>query len=863
MRSAVVLVALAFVSLLARVLAHLETDWLWFHGLGQERVFWRLLAAKWIAGGLTGILTTTVLLANFWVVERVAPPEARLGRGTPSHARLRRILLIAYLAVSAAAGFIVGRSVVLGSWQQITLWLHRRDFGMTDPLFDKDLGFFVFSLPLYQKVAQWLLLTFAVALVFAFAAHVATGAIRVKPPPVSASRGAYAHLLTLAALLLLVLAWKHWLGQYALELSSDNRTVPGAGYTEVHVLLPWLRVLVVVSLAGAAMMLYAAVRRSRSLPAIALVMVAVAEFVNPSILPSVVQRIIVDPQTLSRERPYITDSIKMTRRAWGLDRVTERPVPANTGISERELRDNRDVLRNIPLWDPDVLRGEINQQQSIGSYYTFPGVTLDRYMQRGKPQAMMIAERELDIRRLDPSGRTWANDHLAYTHGYGLVAVPAGGVDGEGSPTFLTSAFGLGRPPIRLRQPRVYYGVQPPGAEPWVVARTGRNEIQKPLPGDAPQPEYHYDGAGGIPASGLLRRAVFALRLGDFNLLLSQTLEGSSRILLRRDVNDSLRTLAPFLHWDRRPQVAVVDGRILFLAHGYTTSSSYPYSESLDVGGRRVNYMRGSVVATVDAFSGRIRMYAMEPDDPILGAWQDAFPTLFTPASRLPASVRDHLRYPQELFDAQSTIWASYHADDIDEFYTRADAWDRPSDISGPIQKVGTLPNRYYQFGRQGPTLRPSYLLARLPGDRRQRFMLTTPFTPYSGENLTGYLAGTLDARGRVRLTQLSLPRSRRVLGPAQISRRILAAPPVTDRLRLLNQETTDLGDRAVNTVEVGAPQVVPIGDSFLYVQPIYVTSPGTGVTKLRFVTVYLNGRVGFGGTLDEALRRAQAAGDG
>ena len=853
---------LAIVTIFARVLAHLETDWLWFHELGQERVFWRLLTAKWVEGSLVGVFTTILLLANFLIVERSAPPEARLASGDPVTARRRRVTLAIYLVVSVGAGILVGRNVVIGSWQEITLWLHRQDFGVSDPLFDKDVGFFVFSLPLYQKLAQWLLVTLAVALVSAFAAHVAKGAIRTKPAPVSATRGAHAHLLALAGLILVVLAWQHWLGQYTLELTRGNRTVPGAGYTEVNVLVPWQRALVAVSLAGAALMFYAAVRRSRSLPAIALVIVLVAEFVNPSIMPSVVQRLIVDPQTLSRERPFLVDSVRLTRRAWALDSVAERQVPANAAISDRELRENRDLLRNIQLWDPKVLRAEIAQQQSIGSYYTFPHVTVDRYMQGGKPQAMIVAERELDISRLDPSGRTWANDHLGYTHGYGLVAVPAGGVDDEGSPTFVASEFGLGRPPLRLRQPRVYYGVQPRGAQPWVVPVTHRSEIEKPLPGDAPQPEYHYDGAGGIPVSGLLRRAVFAFRFGDANLLLSETLEGRSRILLRRDVNDRLRTLAPFLHWEARPQVAVVDGRITFLTYGFTTADTYPYSASVEVDGREVNYMRGSVVATVDAFSGRVRVYAADPRDPILRAWQDAFPTLFTPASRMPAGVRAHLRYPRQMFDAQSRIWASYHADDIDEFYTRADAWDPPSDISGPIQRVGTLRNRYYQHGRGGPRLRPSYQLARLPGDRRQRFMLATPFTPYSAENMAGYLAGTIDARGRPRLTQLSLPRSRRVLGPAQVSRRILAAPPVTDRLRLLNQETTDLGDRSVNTVQVGAPQVVPIGQSFLHVQSIYVTAQGTGVAKLRFVTVYLNGRVGIGRNLDEALGRAHAAAD-
>jgi uncharacterized protein len=858
MRSALLLGALAIAAQLARIAAHAETEWLWFHELGQQRVFWTLVASRWLAGSLAGLGTTAFVLANLWFAERTAPSEGQLPGGRRTRTRLRRILLSVQLGVSAAAGLVVGRSVVLSDWQHILLWLHRRDFGVMDPLFHKDVGFFVFSLPLYQQVAKWLLLTTAIALACAFAAHAATGGIRTKPAPVSATRAAHAHLFGLGALVLVLVAWQHRLSQFALELPRRGATLPGAGYTAVHVQLPWLHVLVVVTLAAAAMLVYAAMRRSWSVPAVALAMVAVGELVNPAILPSVVQRFVVEPQTLSRERPYIAHAIALTRRAYALDRVAERPLPANAAISERELRANRDVIRNVQLWDTDVLRPEIAQQQAIGSYYGFPNITVDRYSRGGKPEGMIVAERELDLSRLDPSGRTWANDRLAYSHGYGLVAVPAGdaGVDDQGKPRFVTSEFGAGRPPAELREPRVYYGVQPRRAQPWVIVRTQRAEVEKPLSGDAPPPDYHYSGNGGIPVSDPLRRSLFALRFGDLNLLLSETLGPHPRILLHRDVGDRLRNLAPFLHWEKRPEVAVVGGRITFLAHGYTTSDSYPYSARVRVGGKELNYLRASVVATVDAFSGQVTMYPTDADDPIMRAWEAAFPTLFTPAEKMPSDVRAHLRYPQALFNAQSRIWASYHIQNVDDFYIKADAWKRPADVSGPVQRVGDVRHRLTPSGR-ARRLRPDFVMARLPGQRRQQFMLATMFTPYSEENLSGYLTGTLDALGRPSLTQLSLPRSRRVLGPSQVSRQILASPGVSGRLRLLNQETTDLGERSVNIIEVGDPRVVPIGDSFLYVQTIYVSARGTGATRLRLVTVFLNGRVGYGTSLDQALRSA------
>jgi uncharacterized membrane protein (UPF0182 family) len=848
---------LGLVALLARVLAQFQTEWLWFNEVGQGQVFWTMLASKWLAGSLAGLGTAIFLLTNFWVVERTAPRDARLPRDHRSTARLRRTLLPAYVALSVGAGLVVGHSVVRADWQQLILWLHRSDFGVVDPLFHRDVGFFVFSLPLYQKVAHWLFLTVAIGLASTFAAHAATGAIRVKPAPISATRAAHAHLLALGALLLVVTAWQHRLGQFALELPRPGAKLPGAGYTDVHVVLPWLRALVVVSLVAAAMLLYGAVRRSWAIPAVALVVVAFAELANPAILPSVVQRFFVDPQTLSRERPYIAESVRFTQLAYGLNRVADRPLPANGKISLSDLRANQDVLRNVQLWDTDVLRPQIDQQQSIGSYYAFPNTTVDRYRKAGGARAMIVAQRELDLRRLEKSGRTWANDHLAYTHGYGLVAVPAGGVGPAGQPKFVTSEFGAGRAPTKVRQPRIYYGVQPRGAKPWVIVRTKRPEIEKPLPGDTPEPEYHYDGGGGISLGNPLRRVMFGLRFGELNLALSETITGQSRIILHRDVGDRLRTMAPFLRWEKRPEVFVVDGRIQFLAHGYTTSDSFPYSAQVEVGQKQVNYMRGAAVATVDAFSGRVTLYATDDDDPILRAWRGAFPTLFTSADRMPAAVRAHLRYPRELFDAQSEVWATYHIDNTDDFYTKSDAWQRPAELSGPVQKVGAIRFRYKH---QSPQMRPYFLLARLPGDTHERFMLTTVYTPHSQENLSGYLTGTMDARGRPRLTQLTLPRARLVLGPSQVSRQILATPGVGNKLRLLNQETADLGSQAVNAVELSEPRVVPIGDSFLYVQPIYVTAQGSGVTRVRLVTVYLNGRVGYGKSLREALRVARTA---
>jgi uncharacterized membrane protein (UPF0182 family) len=861
-RAAALVAALVPVVLVTRLVARLQTDWLWFHELGQDRVFWSLIDRRWLPGTLAGLGTAAFLLFTFWIAERTAPPPEP-GPAGVRRLRLRRVLLPAYGAVAVVAGIAVASSVVEADWRHLILWAHRSDFGVTDPVFHRDVGFFVFSLPLYRRVAGWLLLTTGLALAGAVLAHTATGGIRGRDGPVSATRAARVHVLLLGALLLLLVAWEHRLGQYLLEVPRRGADLPGAGYTDVRVVLPWLRVRVIVAVGCAVMLLVATIRASWSLPAVAVVVLGLSELVNPSVLPAVVQRVVVDPQTLSRERPYLADSVRMTRRAYGLDGVVRRALPADGRITDGELQANRDVLANVQLWDTDVLRPEIDQQQAIGSYYSFPNITVDRYDRGGRPEGVIVAERELDLRRLEPSGRTWANDRFAYTHGYGLVAVPAGdrGVDQEGKPRFLTSGFDAGSPPALLRHPRLYFGVQPRRARPWVITDTHRAEVEQPLEDGAREAAYHYDGGrmggAGIPLEGVLRRGLFALRFGEPNLLLSQTLGAHPRLLLHRDVMDRVRTLAPFLHWERHPQVAVVDGRVVFLAHGFTTSDTFPYGARTTMAGEEVNYLRGSVVATVDAFTGAVAMYVDDEGDPVVRAWREAFPSLLQPAERMPRGIREHLRYPKELFDVQSRMWAIYHSDDVDRFYTKADTWKRPADTSGPIQRVGDVRTL---SGSEAPKLRPSYVLARLPGDPQQRFHLTTAFTPYSEENLSGYLAATMDPDGRPHLTELTVPRTPRVLGPAQVSRQILASPGVSATLRLLNQETTDLGERAVNAVEISDPQIIPIGGALLHVQAVYVTAQGTGVTRLRLVTVYLNGRIGYGPTLRAALRRAGAS---
>jgi uncharacterized protein len=848
--------------------ARLYTDLLWYSEVDQVDVYWTSLRWKVLTAAVVGLGSACFVLLNLRAVQRAmshAPdpsPGSQLWRN-------RRLLMP---AVAVACGWLALELRPADAWQQLLVWTHRTDFGVDDPLFHRDAGFFVFSLPLYREVNRWLLETIAMAGAVSLAAYVAAGAFR-KGRRRRALRAARPHALVLAAALLAVVAWRFQLDQYSLALPHDP-VAPGATHTDVTVRLPALRVLKLVALAGAALCLYAFVRRRIPMAATgALALVALITLGVQSDLPSLVERFTVQPQALSRERQHVADGIAFTRRAYGLDRVDVRTLPAGTQLSRKEIARARMTVDNVPLWDQDVLRPTLTELQSIGRYYDFPSVTVDRYTIDGERKVMTVGARQLSLRRLGAEDRSWATDRFAYTHGHGVVAVHGGDADAGRYPRFAQQGFRARANPLGLRQPRVYFGEQPAADPPYVVLNTGRAEVDAPRSGED-APSYHYDGDGGIAISDPLRRLAFAARFRDLDLLLSETVHAGSRILLHRNVGDRLHTLAPFLRWDDRPQTVVMDGRVQFVFDGYTTSASYPYSAPVRLGREKVNYVRAPARAVVDGFSGRVSIYA-EPGDPILAAWRAVYPGLFLPSARMPDELRAHLRYPAELFEAQADAYQTHHADDVTAFWNGSDAWARALQLAGPAEEAGEIhfpdPEERVDADERGEgkvaprawRMQAEYGLVRLPGDDRERFVLAVPFTPRGRENLVAYLAGSLDARGRTRLTLLSLPRDRLTVGPTQVTRRILSSAGVARRLQLLNRESRDLGRSGVSRTILGAPQILPIADTLAYVQPLYLTTGGEGVPRLQLVAAFANGRVGYGPDLATALRRSVATSNG
>jgi uncharacterized protein len=512
-----------------------------------------------------------------------------------------------------------------------------------------------------------------------------------------------------------------------------------------------------------------------------------------------------------------------------------------------------------------VLRPGVRNLQAIAQYYNFTDVDVDRYQIDKNQRQVMISVREVDPNGLAPSARTWQNLHLAYTHGYGMVAVQVNTADQGGQPDFIVKGFDPENPAIKVDQPRVYFGEPPPNAPEFVVANSAQGEYDAPSVSGETNKLFSYDGpdsTGGVQLSDLGRRLAFAVRFRDINLLISGNIKNDSRLMFNRDVRERVEKAAPFLQWDGDPYAVVVDGRLKYIRDGYTTSSNYPYAQRIDlgdaarrneIGSRGVegigNYIRNSVKAVVDAYTGEVTLYAFDEQDPVLAAWRKAFPDLFAPASAIPGTLRAHLRYPEDLFSIQTWIYASYHIGNPDDFYSKEDFWALPDDRAGEIRRqedTGGL------AATTSVKARPYYLLTTLPKDAGSgvgdpEFVLVMPFTPNGKENMVSYLAAQSDKDNYGKLTLFSLDRARTILGPTQVNARILATSAISSQLTLLNQQ----GSRVI----LSNLLVVPVQDSLLYVQPIFVQSSGpNSFPLLQWVAVFYNNQVGFADTLSDAI---------
>ena len=471
-------------------------------------------------------------------------------------------------------------------------------------------------------------------------------------------------------------------------------------------------------------------------------------------------------------------------------------------------------------------------------------------MIRGGSRLTLIGQRELDVDHVQGAGRGWNNSRLVYTHGFGAFRFSGTRFDRAGGPLQDDRA-------LPVRQPRIYFGRQQPDAPDWVAVNTRRPEFDRPTGADSGRPTYHYKGSGGIALSNPLLRAAFALRLNSLPLVASKEFTSRSRVILHRDVLDRLQTLAPFLRWDPSPAALIARGRIVFLAAGYTTSDSYPYAQRTSIAGSKARYARPAVQATVDAYSGRVRLYATDRHEPILRAWEGAFPGLFEPISRMPHGIRDRLRYPPALFDTQAHLYKQFHMTHPEAFASGADRWSTPTSLAGPLEVVGNIRFDESDTDELRNAMRPGNRFATPAGADRPHLLRSAYYSPRDGQNLVATLDGWINHRGEPQLSSRSLPRERVTLGPAQVSRLVFLTPRIANSLGVRNKELSDVGKSSIDTIWLGNPHIVFFAGGVMQIQTVYDVSSGRGVAKKFGITVFLNGRAGIADTVSGALRQA------
>ncbi len=813
--------------ILTPTLARWYTDWLWFGEVGQLQLFWiPLISRVGVTVGLGGVLLL-LLVSNLRPVLRRLQTRDVIdldadGRSRRTYRRTIRLprpsglIVVSLAAVSLVAGLAAS-----GQWTLFQQFVHAQSFGVSDPLFKRDIGFFVFQLPLYHFAESWLFGWLVLIFLVVTAGYYLTYSSLMLRGLWAVPAHVRGHLSLLAGLILLVRGWGFWLDAFALEYSPRG-AIFGATYTDVHASLPVLRLLTALFVICAILMFGNVRLRAIRLAIGPLVVIVIAWGLGLGVYPRLVQQIRVAPSELTLETPYIQHGIAGTLAAFGLDRVREQEF-STTAMTPEILERNRVTLENVRVWDHRPLLSAYRQLQGLRSYYSFADVDIDRYRVQGVERQVMLAARELEIVRLSAEARTWVNEHLVFTHGYGLVMSPVNRFSEEGMPEFFIKDV----PPVtvdefRIIQPQIYFGER---TDRYVIVNTRVQELDYPKGNENAYTAY--GGRGGILLSPL-RRLAFAYRFGDPRLLFSSDLTNESRMLFAREITTRVRRIAPFLTYDRDPYLVLVDGRLVWILDAYTTSDRYPYSTPT----AGINYIRNAVKVVIDAYEGTVDFYLVDPTDPVARVLAGIFPQLFKPAAAIPAALAAHLRYPLDLFQIQARVYATFHMRDPRVFYNREDAWAIPMEL----------------FANEPVLVEPYYVTLRVGEEAQPEFVLILPFTPSNRDNMVAWMAARNDAPHYGELLVYRFPKDRIVFGPMQVESRISQDPGISQQLTLWNQQ----GSQVVR----GNLLVIPMENALLYVEPLFLQAERSQLPELKRVIVASGSRIVIDETLDAAVAK-------
>jgi len=803
--------------ILINILKGFYTDWLWFSSLDYGDVYATILKTRVLVFFSAAIIFCILFLGNLVLATRLAPKSESHFWPWAMVRQLQPILRLNVILGTAVLGLIFGM-VAQGNWLVVLRFFNEQPFGIADPVFHREVSFYVFSLPFLHLLQGWLLGALIITLIGSAGVYLLS--YTVQRLRFDLARSVLAHIGGLVMAILVLFAWGYWLGIWELVF-SERGVVFGASYADMHAKLPAQWILLAVVLIFMGIILVSILRRNLRWPLYGVGGWIVASIVIGGIFPSLVQRFQVEPNELARETPYIEYNIDRTREAFALNRIEEQPFIAKEAPSPEDIAQNEVTINNIRLWDSRPLKDTYNQVQSIRLYYDFHDVDTDRYIIDDEYRQVMLSARELSAEKLAGQAQTWVNRRLQFTHGYGIALSPVNEVSAEGLPELQVKDI----PPVgdfNIERPEIYFGEK---TNDYVIVKTKTEEFDYPM-GDENEYTY-YKGKDGVNLGNFIRRLVYAWQLGDFNILISGELTPESRVLYYRNIRERVNHLAPFLELDSDPYVVVMDGRLLWIQDAYTTSDRYPYSEPLGDG---LNYIRNSVKAVIDAYDGSVTFYVTDPEDALIRTYQTIFPKLFIPAGQAPESLRAHFRYPEDFFNIQAAVYQTYHMEHARVFYNKEDLW--------------AIPRELY-FGREQP-MEPYYIIMRLPEEEKEEFLLILPFTPVNKNNTIGWLAARSDGENYGRLLAYYFPKERLVYGPSQIENRISQDTIITEQLALWGRG----GSRVIR----GNLLLIPVGDSKLYVEPVFLQAEEGGLPQLKRVIVAVGEQIAMEPTLRESL---------
>ena len=871
----IVVVAVVFALFMSlRGLAGFWTDWMWFDSLGLGSVFTGILGAKIALGAIFTAAFFVMVIINLVIADRIAPKVRETGPEDDLldryHATIGRRTKTVRVVVSLILALVAGLGMS-GEWKQWILFRNGGSFGVKDQTFNTDVGFYVFKLPFYSSVTNWLFASGIIILIVTLVAHYLNGGIRFQTQGQRVTPQVKAHISVLLGLLALVKAADYWLQRYALTYSTRG-TVDGATYTDVKAQLPVIYLLLFIALLSFGLFIANIWRRGWTLPVVAVGLWALVSVIAGVGYPAFIQRFVVEPEESARETPYIQHNIDSTRTAMGLSSVDTQPFLFNQDktVATQNVNDNPGTIRNIRLLDPTIVEPTYQRLQSQYSQLRFNELDVDRYPIKTPSgdianTQVIIGTRDLNVAQI-PQG-SWEGQHLAYTHGYGVALAPANATTTQGRPDFLIrnvpQIVDTSRISADVSQPQLYYGENVSG---YAITNASREEIDY-VQADGQTKFTQYSGSGGVKLDSFIKKAAYGLKFSDWNLVVSNFLNSDSRIVYQRDIRQRIEAVAPFMQFDSDPYPVIQDGRVVYIFDGYTTTDRYPNAQRADssglpagsdLGGKRFNYIRNSVKGVVDTYDGTVKLYIVDPSDPIVNAYQKAFPALFAGVDEMPAVLKAHWRYPEDLFRTQTNMFGRYHISDPKAFYEKTSSWsvaqDPGSTVNGStaIVTANQTLNGTTILRTKEARISPVYSLMRLPGQATESFVMLRPFVPYSEDDskktLTSFMVANSDPAQYGKLTVYEMPSGFNIDGPAIVNANILSDPEVSKYTTLLNQQ----GSRT----QFGSLMLTPVNNSIIYVRPLYVSSDNnTQIPELKQVIAVFGGQVVMKPTLREALQ--------